>query len=49
MLVVPLKNVLIGSDDANVGVVVSPDTPKKKFSQKKLIYIKDEAEQIRCT
>ena len=38
------------SGEANMGAMVSHDTPKKKYAQKKrLMYIKDEAEQIRYT
>jgi len=33
------------SGEVNVGAMVSPDSPKKKYAQKKsLVYIKDEAE-----
>ena len=43
------KMQLVISAEAGVGAVVPPDTPPKKtMRKKKLVYIKDEAEHIRC-
>jgi len=34
-----------GSGEANMGAMVSPDTSKKKYAQKRsLVYIRDEVE-----
>jgi len=41
-------NSVKSSGETNVGAVVSLDTPKKNVFAKKLTYIKDKMEQIRC-